>query len=479
MKFFTNFVRRGDKVHVKYIEDGERKKETFEVSPVLYMKSPKQCGHTSVYGDNLAPVSFKNTRDARSFSKDFGENVFGFDRYEYEIIDDNFGNEYDEKLVRIVYLDIETEIGDEFCPPHIATQPINAISLIYNGHVIQFGWYDYVHKEEGVKFVHCHSEKDMMNKLVETLKRISPDILSGWNSNGFDIPYILTRLKLIFDDSYPKKLSPFNSYKVEHRVVDGRDEYECEIAGIALIDSLEAYKKFRGKTRASYKLDYIVGIELGEQKTPYAGTLKQLYENDKPLFFKYNNHDTRLVYLLEQKLGIIAQIIQVAYITKINYEDVFMSIRIWDCMINNHLRKQNIHVPFSNHNSGGDGYEGAFVKDTIAGWYPWCVSFDYRSLYPSVMQFGNISPETMAPERFDITVSDCVNQTQKFKEASEFAKSHDYTLCANGVMYRKDIEGFIPLLARQVGERRDAAKNKMKELKKELQSVKAELEKLG
>ena len=118
MKFFTNFVRRGDKVHVKYIEDGERKKETFEVSPVLNMKSPKQCGHTSVYGDNLAPVSFKNTRDARSFSKDFGENVFGFDRYEYEIIDDNFGNEYDEKLVRIVYLDIETEIGDEFCPPH-------------------------------------------------------------------------------------------------------------------------------------------------------------------------------------------------------------------------------------------------------------------------------------------------------------------------------------------------------------------------
>ena len=166
MKFYTNFFRRGDTVYVRQVEDGVRSNVEFDVTPVAYIPTLKPTDHKSVYGAPVAEISFTKFRDANEFAKNSDQTVFGFNRPEYEVIFDNYGEEYDESKIRVIYLDIETEIGEGFTYPHTPTQPINAISLSYNAKLIQFGWYDYKHVEPGVTFIHCSSEREMLAKFI-------------------------------------------------------------------------------------------------------------------------------------------------------------------------------------------------------------------------------------------------------------------------------------------------------------------------
>ena len=190
-------------------------------------------------------------------------------------------------------------------------------------------------------------------------------------------------------------------------------------------------------------------------------------------FTSYNIVDVELVDRLEDKMKLIELALTMAYDGKVNYEDVFSQVRMWDTIIYNYLKKRNIVIPPKEKTDKNEKYAGAYVKEPVPGVYDWVVNFDLNSLYPHLLMQYNISPETLVDERHPtVTVDKILNQELTF----ELYK--DYAVCPNGAMYRKDVRGFLPELMEKMYNDRVVYKEKMIAAKKEYQKKKTkELEK--
>lgn len=384
---------------------------------------------------------------------------------------------YDFSMIRVGIIDIETEMGDEFCGADNPQQQINAISLLVDGEMTTWSLYDV--EVEGN--IYCPTERNLLQRFLSAWRSADLDIISGWNSISFDMPYVAKRIEMVLGEERLAELSPFGA--VNYKMVEtkyGQQQTQVEIHGLAQLDLLELYRKFVLQKQESYKLDFIANKELGVGKLEFEGTLKELYEieENRPTFINYNRMDVQRTYEINQKRTLIENAVGLAYTAKCQYEDAFLSTRPWDVMIANDLIDQKIVVPFESRGDKDGKFEGAFVKDPIIGYHEWMMSFDLGSLYPSIKIAYNISPDTILPtiKWIRITPKDVIEKTELYWKAYQNAIDLDATLCANGALYSKKKQGFMPKLVERVLVQRKVAKRAMMDWGSEAERVKKEIE---
>ena len=315
---------------------------------------------------------------------------------------------------------------------------------------------------EGVEYRVFWTEQEMLQDFHKWWSDNTPDIITGWNNNLYDIPYICRRMERVLGEKWKKSLSPWNRVIDREFIVQGRKQIAYDICGVSILDYLDLYKKFTYTNQESYRLDHIAMVELDDKKLDHSEyeNFKDFYTSDWQRFVEYNIHDVNLVDKLEDKMKLIELAVTMAFDAKVNFEDVYSQVRMWDTLIYNDLKKRNIVVPPRQSTKKDEKYAGAYVKEPEPGMYDWVVSFDLNSLYPHLIMQYNISPETLVDERHPtVTVDKLLNQ--------EVDIDGDYAVCANGAQYRRDIHGFLPEIMQRIYDERTIYKKRMLASKQE------------
>ena len=475
--FFTNVKIIGDNVCYRGIENGKRVQFKYEYSPTVFVPSTKESKFKSITGsfvDEIQPGSIRETKD---FIKKYEEienfEILGDIGFDVQYLSDKFkaNVDWDISKISIQIIDIETATENSGFPNKLtAPEEILLISLVdlATSKVTTFATREYTGKNENNADIRIFKDEyTMLNSFLDYWNHINVDVISGWHTDGFDIPYLINRISNILGDDNVKRLSPWRmitSRKV--KVKFGKEDTIYNIAGIASLDFKTLYQKFTYTKQESYTLDYISSVELGKGKLDHSefSTFKDFYTSGWNKFVDYNIIDCVRVLELEQKMKLIELCLTMAYLAKINYEDVFSQIRMWDAIIYNHLKAQNIVIPKKPSNSKSEQFEGAFVLEPVPGLYEWVVSFDATSLYPSIIQAWNISPETYV----DIDNSISVEKLM----AKLCSPSSEYTTAANGAMYTKEKKGLLPELIDIYMEKRKSAKKSMILAEQKLEELK-------
>ena len=464
MSFYTNVQLVGDNIHYIGYEDGQRIQRKFKFSPTLFVVTKKQTRWKTLDGRYAKPVRFESVREARQFVDQYKEvpnfEVHGYDRYLYQFISQEFPDEvdYDFKGMKIMSLDIEVACENGF--PNVKECAEEMLSITVQDYQTRklkvFGTRPYKNTRDDVEFILCDGEQHLLRCFLDYWIQNFPDILTGWNVDGYDVPYICGRLERLFGEKEMNLMSPWGHVKREEIEVKGREQIFYRMSGISVIDYLDLYKKFTYTNQESYRLDHIAFVELGQRKVDHNEfeNFKDFYTKDWQKFIDYNIVDVELVSRLEEKMKLIELAVALAYDAKVNMQDVYYQVRMWDTLIYNFLNKKGIVVPPGKRSDKDEKYAGAYVKEPIAGRYNWVVSFDLNSLYPHLIMQYNISPETLVEKRHpSATVNGLLSQ--KVDVPKEFC------LCANGAMYRKDIHGFLPEMMKKIYDERVQSKKLM------------------
>lgn len=421
-KFYTNYFKWGNKVYFRgYKEIGSTGQyEPFIDNEMLNdcrlytlpnSSSEKTSCRLSFYGNRpLVEHRFKTPKEAHAFireNKDYNKETYGYPKFENIKISDIFIHQQPiTSYIKILYFDIETYVGidtdngqlpknmfpdilDSEHEINLITSIVNNTIYVYSTKQIdksyildklsEFGYSNrYKLKEQCLK-----TEKELLERWSLLLKKENPDIISGWNINGFDIPYIHSRMEKYFDDEQiADLLSPFGI--ITKRI--GKDNFGnqvkiVDIKGISALDYIDVYKKFELSPRPNYKLDTIASIELGVGKLEYEGTFRDFYRNFFATDFAlYNIIDVIRVQELERTCGFFGVVFEMSYETLCNFIDTLSVTRLWDNILYVTLKENNVELPSFGFNESHDGFEGAFVKPTIPGYYEFLVTFDVGSL---------------------------------------------------------------------------------------------------
>ncbi len=474
MKFYTSVLPYRGRLLVRGVNhDGSHKKYRVNYRPSLFVPSNKESKYKTLDGRNVGKVEFQSMPDAKKWIDEYedvsGFEYFGNTRYQYPFIADQFPNkiDWDIKQIRLITIDIECESENGFPDADEAIEPI--ISITAKEHttkkIVVFGMNNFVNDRPDVNFVKCTTERDLIEKFKEFWLEYNPDIITGWNVKFFDMPYLMNRFRRLMGDEYILQFSPWGvvtqqSARITAKGFNKEQKY-WDIMGVATLDYLDLYRKHTFVRRESYKLDYIGEIELGENKheNPY-DTFKEFYTKDYQQFIEYNIQDVELVDKLEDRLKLIELHLTMAYEAKVNYQDCFGQVRMWDTIIFNHLKSKNIVIPANKESEKSRAYEGAYVKDPVVGFHNWIVSFDLNSLYPHLIMQYNISPETMVgyePNR--------VNVENMLNQKSDLSDLDTRTITPNGAQFRTDKQGFLPELMDKLYKERVIYKDKMAKAK--------------
>ena len=448
--FYTNVQPHGNFIALRGVNDrGESFKEKLNYKPTLFVEShkPQNPQWKTLDNRNVAPVKWGSMKESRQAIKEYGGNVFGFDQFQYSFISDNYRGmiDYDLNKIKIGYIDIETSSEHGFPDVRNANEEVLAISYRCGETFRVYGCQGY-EPSEGVLFVPCTSEEHLLLEFVNDWSMNYPDIITGWNSRFFDIPYLVNRIVKILGQKMANKLSPWGWYKEnEINLFGNRKQQIFDLVGISSIDYMDVYKKFTYVNRESYSLNHIAYTELGEKKLDYSeySSLHELYKTNFQKFVDYNVRDVVLLERLEEKLKLLEMIISLAYMAKCNFNDVFSPVKMWDCIIFNHLKDQQIVVPPKKHETKLEAYEGAYVKTPQIGRHKWVASFDLNSLYPHLIMQYNISPETLVGMHTESGLVDALLD-KEFDVA--FLKEKNLTMTPNGSLYTRKKQGFLPAL---------------------------------
>ena len=458
--FYTNVISIGNNILYRGVENGRRVKMKIAYSPSLFLTTNKQTQWKNLQGEYLDEIKPGSIRECRDFIEKYDGvqnfKIFGMTKYEYAFIADEHKGMVDWKQENIAIDIIDIEVGSEngFPDPYKANEPITAIAVKrIGGHMKVYGCGDFNNTNDNVTYLKCRDEYDLCKRFVEDWFHDCPDIITGWNTKFFDIPYLYNRFMKILGEEQTKRLSPWNMIHERKAVVNGRDMTAYEIKGVASLDYIELYKWFApgGKSQESYRLDNIANVELGKSKLSYDefDSLHQLYKMNYQKFIEYNIVDVLLIEELENKLKLLELSLTLAFDTKSNFEDVFTQTRMWDAIMYNYLLEQNIIVPPKGSTKKDGAFEGAYVKDPQVGLHKWVASFDLNSLYPHLMMQYNISPETLIDPK-DYTpamrkiLSSSVDVERLLNQEIDFADLDNATLTPNGQFFRTDIQGFVP-----------------------------------
>jgi DNA polymerase elongation subunit (family B) len=476
MKFYTNFSRVGNLIHVRGYNNGKRFTDKVEYNPTLYLPSQKPTEYKTLDGKFVSPVSQGSMRDASDFIKQYEDienfNFYGSTNYAYVYINEIYSGkiDYDPRLIRVANLDIEVGSENGFPEPASASEPITAIGIKLNDMMYVFGCGKYDNHRDDVDYRQFRDERSLIESFLQFWREKDPDVITGWNIKGFDIPYLYNRILRLFDEKMAKRLSPIGV--IEQREFTKNSMYgqdkqvDITFGGIATLDYIELYRKFTYTQQESYRLDHIANVELGERKLDYSEfeNLHQLYKLDHQKFIEYNIKDVELVSRLEDKMKLIELAFALAYDAKVNFPDVFTQVRMWDCLTHNFLLEKGIVVPQKKSSSKDSAYAGAYVKDPIVGMHEWVVSFDLNSLYPHLMMQFNISPETLITDKkINISVDEFLKGTHI---------PDDDCVAANGHFFRKDVRGFLPEMMERMYADRVLYKKKMLQAQQEYENTK-------
>jgi len=475
MKFYTNVEQAGNRLLVRGYEGGSPFSYRVSFNPTLYVASKNYSDWKTLEGDCVEPLKLGSINDAKEFIKKYREvddfDIYGNTRYLYQYIVEQHPEDeirYDTSKIRIFNIDIETAAENGFPNIELADQEILAISIkdSYTGRIIVFGARPFDNKDSEVDYMHFRTEESMLSAFLEFWNENYPDVVTGWNVQLFDIPYIARRIDRILGEKAAKTLSPWKLISSREIFIKGRRQIAYDLPGISTLDYLELYRKFTYTNQESYRLDHICMVELGERKLDHSefDTFKEFYEKDWQKFIEYNIHDVRLVDKLDNKMKLLDLAFTMAYDAKVNYEDVFSQVRMWDNYIYCELNKRNIAIPPKRAATKEEKYAGAYVKEPKTGRYDWVVNFDLNSLYPHLIMQYNISPETLQETRHaSASVEGILNK--KIELDPEFAT------CANGAQYRKDKHGFLPLMMQKMYDSRVIFKKKMIKAKQQYEKT--------
>ena len=469
--FYTNIQLAGDTILYRGYEDGEPVTFRTNFSPTLYVLSRNQEEFKTLEGKNVSPVQFQTAREARDFIKQYdgveGFEVHGYERFVYQYIRREFPGEvqYSIPTMKIYALDIEVQCENGF--PNVEEAAEEMLSITIKD-MISKKYYCWAMREfdppEGVEHKVFWTEHEMLQDFITWWTNNTPDILTGWNVNLYDVPYIARRVCRVLGEKWMKSLSPWNRANEREVYVQGRKNYAYDISGVNILDYLDLYRKFTYSNQESYRLDHIAFVELGQRKVDHSEyeNFKDFYTRDWQKFMEYNIQDVELIDRLEDKMKLLELAITMSYDAKVNFEDVYSQVRMWDTMIYNYLTDRKVVVPPRKGAKKDEKYAGAYVKEPIPGKYDWVVSFDLNSLYPHLIMQYNISPETLIEERHPrATVDRILEETLNI--------DGEYCVCANGAQYRKDVHGFLPEMMQEIYNERTIYKKRMLESKQALE----------
>lgn len=506
------FDKKAKQIHIS----SEYGYEVFEYEPYFYVKTNEYTGLKSLYGDNVKKIT--NSGKLFYFQRN---NITTFEsdvRTETQFLVDHFWEEKEPaKNNKIVFIDIETEIDRSrgFSKPN---NPFNRITAItcktYGTNEITTFLLDlnndYKNKNS-YNFVRVFSDELTMLKefLVWWNYDCKPDIVSGWNSNGFDLPYIYKRLERLFgENNLCNNLSPISN------VFYNPKKNKVSIAMISTLDYLILYKKFNPEQKPSYKLDNVAEDELGEKKVQYEGTLQDLYERDIDEYVRYNIQDVDLLLKFEDKFKFITRTISLAKIGNVQYEEALSAVSLTDGLCLTFSKEQGIilqdkpnkyfskffdqeDIDKETEKDIEDKIVGAYVKPSKKGRYKWTFDLDLTSLYPSIIMTNNISPETkfakirnyidvwMEKEKTHFRINHEIFDPKKeypdldreiniivdFEDNSRslkiktmgdlysFVHEYNLTFSGNGIFYKKDEKGLIPKIIEYLFEKRTQFKD--------------------
>jgi len=484
--FYTNVQCVGDYILYRGVVNGRRVSKKVEYSPSVFVLSKKTTDFKNLKGEFLEEIKPGGIRDCKDYLKKFddvsGMKIYGSTKFEYNYISDLFKDDidWDQSLIRIASIDIEVGSENGFPNPDSASEPITAICMKFLGHpAVVFGCGDY--KVTGSEiYIKCVDEYTLCKKFLRYWCDNYPDIITGWNIKFFDFPYIINRLGKLLGETEVRKLSPWNNIRTNTANFWGKENTVYTMLGVPVLDYLELYRRYQpgGNSQESYKLDAIAQVEGVGEKLSYEeyGDLHSLYRLNYQKFIEYNIQDVMLIERLEDKCKLLELALTLAYDSKTNFDDVFSQVRMWDVLIYNHLKKQNIQIPPKTTSQKDVAYEGAYVKDPQIGMHEWVASFDLNSLYPHLIMQYNISPETLfEPEDYThgmrdivldgVTVNKLLSQSINTSALSD----NKVTLTPNGQFFRVDKLGFLPAMMQEMYDDRVIFKKKSIESKKDLE----------
>jgi DNA polymerase elongation subunit (family B) len=459
----------GDHFLVRGYEDGKHFMTREKFNPTLFVPSQKKTKYQTLNGEYVESVQPGSVRDCREFIKKYDgvENfkIYGNTIYIYQYISELYPEEeikFDASKIKITTLDIEVASENGFPDVESAAEEVLLITIQdYSSKQIRtWGLGPFQNNQNNVIYRSFTTERDLLMDFINwwMVEGNTPEVVTGWNIELYDIPYLVRRLDRVLGEKLMKRMSPWGLVTESEIYISGRKHISYDVGGITQLDYLNLYKKFTYKAQESYRLDYIASVELGQKKLDHSefDTFKDFYTKGWQKFVEYNIIDVELVDRMEDKMKLIELAITMAYDAKANYADVFSQVRMWDTIIYNYLKKRNIVIPPKEKSDKDSKYAGAYVKEPVPGMYDWVVNFDLNSLYPHLIMQFNVSPETLVEERHPtVSVDKILNQDITF----EMYKN--YAVAPNGAMYRKDVRGFLPELMDKIYQDRTIYKKKM------------------
>jgi DNA polymerase elongation subunit (family B) len=512
------FDRDHDMIKIVERKDGVRTFREYPVKYTFYYKDQKGK-YKSVYGDSLSRIVCKNTKDFRkevAINRD--KTLFESDINPiFQCLSENYLNQDAPKL-NIAFFDIETDFDPErgFADPSDPFMGITSVSVYLQ-------WLETMiclavppktlTMEQATELVKdipnvmlFEKEKDMLDTFLTLIEEA--DILSGWNSEGYDIPYIVNRVARVMSKDDTRRFCLWGQLPKKREYEKyGKMSETFDLVGRVHLDSLNLYRKYTYEERHSYRLDAIGEIEVGENKTAYEGTLDQLYNNDFKKFIEYNIQDTALLDKLDKKLRFIDLSNTIAHENTVLIQTTMGAVAVTEQGIINEAHNRGLQVPNRTNRDNEENIQaaGAYVAFPKKGLHKWIGSMDLNSLYPSVIRALNMAPETIVGQiRLDISdarVHEDINlkkktfagswegrfSTEEYEAVMDkrkdvaltidfengqtevmsgaeiykliFDSNNPWMLSSNGTIFTQEFEGVIPgILKRWYAERKDLQK---------------------
>ena len=479
MQFYTACTIKGNRILVRGYKDGVRFTDSVSFKPSLFVKTTSSSKYRSLKNTPVKRIQFDTLYECREFLDQYRDledcPIYGNTDFITQYLMETYPAEveYDLSKIKIAYLDLECETEAGFPNLEAPNERINLITIRISG-------INYVISLQPVNLPDCQvfveeSEKALIARIFDILRKEDIDILTGWNIRLFDIPYIIGRAKVFFTDEEISAFTPFNILKARDITIGQRQYKVYDMPGYTVLDYIDLYKKFSGNNQESYALNFIARVELNEQKLDYSeyNSIREFYTNNFQKFAEYNVQDALLVEKLDDKLKLIDLAVSIAYEAKISFDIVFFATRIWETICCDYLLKHNVIPPLKTKYAKDEQFVGAYVKEVTPGVYRNIVSFDATSLYPSIIMGWNISPETCTLADISLNADDFLRSKRNSIPALlEEAEAQNSCLACNGSMFTRDGKGFIPILIERTFNQRKEAKAKMIALEKEYESSK-------
>ena len=470
-------------------KNGKRVALDCTYNPYLWIESKGKTDNKSLFNTDIIKKEFGNSWDRNKYIRESGRTrVFENIAPEHQFLIDTFWREHQQDTfsqhpLKVMYIDIETYSPDAFPIPSEAKDIINVITVFdsLKNKFITWGLGKLKQDIDNCKYIACSSEVVLLSKFLEYLELDYPDIITGWNTEFFDIPYIINRVRNVLGEEAVKRLSPVrNVYKRTLTGQFGREQDKYYIKGISCLDYLDVYKKFSVGLRESYKLDAIAEFELDEKKVDYGNTnLSSLADDDWQTFVVYNVQDVNLIVKMEDKLRYLELLRMLAYVGCTTFESAMGTLSTITGAVVMKGRESGLAIPtFVKDSAQHQRYEGAYVGEPQRGFQKNIISFDANSLYPNTMISLNLSPETkigtiVSKTDHAVTIKHVNGQTFTLKHDAfmKFVKDEKIAISKAKVLFTQAKKGIVPEIVDRLYQQRVEIKKELKTHKLNLLTI--------